>query len=342
MPAINSGKVLVTGANGYIAVWVVKALLEQGFSVRGTVRSASKGAHLKETFKSYGDKLELVVVEDITKDGAFDEAVKDVDAIEHTASPFHFNAEDPAELITPAVAGTGSVLQSALKYGINVKRVVVLSSCASVIDTSLPQPVTFSEADWNDYSIREVQAKGKNATAGDKYRASKTLAEKAAWVFYEKYKGELQWDLVVLNPPFVFGPVLHAVDSPESLNTSVKDWYTFVLKGKGDPQAVATFASAWVDVRDLAEAHVLAIKKEVAGGNRIIVSAGSFKWQDWVIEARKFAPEIPLGDTSYKSPEIYPLQYDTSRGTRLLGIPFRTKEETTRDIIANFKEKGWF
>lgn len=61
-----------------------------------------------------------------------------------------------------------------------------------------------------------------------------------------------------------------------------------------------------------------------------------------VIEARKFAPEIPLGDTSYKSPEIYPLQYDTSRGTRLLGIPFRTKEETTRDIIANFKEKGWF
>lgn len=67
MPAVSTGKVLVTGANGYIAVWVVRRLLEQGYSVRGTVRSESKGTHLKEIFKEYGDKLEIVVVEDITK-----------------------------------------------------------------------------------------------------------------------------------------------------------------------------------------------------------------------------------------------------------------------------------
>lgn len=57
----------MTGANGFIAVWVVKTLLEQGFAVRGTVRSESKAAHLRETFASYGDKLEIVIVEDITK-----------------------------------------------------------------------------------------------------------------------------------------------------------------------------------------------------------------------------------------------------------------------------------
>lgn len=67
MPAIQSGKVLVTGANGYIALWVVKSLLEKGFSVRGTVRSEAKVTHLKETFKSYGNRFEVVVVEDITK-----------------------------------------------------------------------------------------------------------------------------------------------------------------------------------------------------------------------------------------------------------------------------------
>lgn len=67
MPAITSGKVLVSGANGYIAVWIVKFLLAQGFSVRGTVRSEAKTKHLKELFKSYGDKLELVIVEDITR-----------------------------------------------------------------------------------------------------------------------------------------------------------------------------------------------------------------------------------------------------------------------------------
>ena len=67
MPAITSGKVLVTGASGYIAVWVVKVLLDRGFSVRGTVRSESKGQVLKEVFKTYGETLEYVVVDDIAK-----------------------------------------------------------------------------------------------------------------------------------------------------------------------------------------------------------------------------------------------------------------------------------
>lgn len=67
MPAITSGRVLVTGANGYVAVWVLKYLLERSFTVRGTIRSESKGAYLRELFKAHGDKLEVVVVPDITK-----------------------------------------------------------------------------------------------------------------------------------------------------------------------------------------------------------------------------------------------------------------------------------
>jgi uncharacterized protein YbjT (DUF2867 family) len=68
MPAVKSGaKVLVSGANGYIAVWVVRTLLESGYHVRGTVRSAEKGIHLKKIFSAYGDRFELVTVPDITK-----------------------------------------------------------------------------------------------------------------------------------------------------------------------------------------------------------------------------------------------------------------------------------
>jgi uncharacterized protein YbjT (DUF2867 family) len=68
MPSVTPGsKILVTGANGYIALWVLRKLLEQGYSVRAQVRSEAKGKHLKEYFKSYADKIELVVVEDITK-----------------------------------------------------------------------------------------------------------------------------------------------------------------------------------------------------------------------------------------------------------------------------------
>lgn len=91
----SPAKVLVTGANGYLATWVVKKYLEAGYSVRGTVRSLSKSAFLNDKFAHYGERFELVVVEDITKDGAFDEAVKGVDAIAHTASPFHFKATNP-------------------------------------------------------------------------------------------------------------------------------------------------------------------------------------------------------------------------------------------------------
>ena len=67
MPAISTGKVLVTGANGFVAAWVVKDLLEHGFSVRGIVRSESKATHLRELFKSYPDCFEITFVEDMMK-----------------------------------------------------------------------------------------------------------------------------------------------------------------------------------------------------------------------------------------------------------------------------------
>jgi nucleoside-diphosphate-sugar epimerase len=83
MPAITAGKVLVSGANGFVAVvsvfvhlgrigfhfaqWVVRSLLENGFSVRGAVRSAEKGAHLRQQFSKYGDRFGLAIVPDITK-----------------------------------------------------------------------------------------------------------------------------------------------------------------------------------------------------------------------------------------------------------------------------------
>ena len=70
MPAISApATVLVTGANGFIAVWVIRDLLERGYRVRGTVRGEVKGAYLKTQFRSYVDegKLEFIVVDDNVK-----------------------------------------------------------------------------------------------------------------------------------------------------------------------------------------------------------------------------------------------------------------------------------
>ena len=60
-------KVLVTGASGFFAAWVVKTLLEQGYYVRGTVRSTSKGDYLARLFVDHADRFEYVIVEDMAK-----------------------------------------------------------------------------------------------------------------------------------------------------------------------------------------------------------------------------------------------------------------------------------
>ncbi|TFK81177.1 NAD(P)-binding protein [Polyporus arcularius HHB13444] len=341
MPAVTSGKVLVTGANGYVAVWVVKSYLEKGFAVRGTVRSESKGKYLRQLFQSYGDKFELVVVDDITRECAFDEAVKGVDAIAHTASPFHNRADDPNDVIVPAVHGTLSVLNSALKHGSSVKRVVITASCASILEYG-PEPRVFSEKDWNERAIREVNEKGRAAANGDKYCASKTLAERAAWDFYNKHKSEVQWDVSVLNPPYVFGPVLHEVDKPENLNESSRLWWDAVVAGKLSNEELATNGSAWVDVRDLAAAHVLATTTPEAGGERVIISPGAFKYQDFVNIAHRLYPKLPAGNTSYDPAKaVHMIQYDTSKERKLFGIKYHTAEEMTRDTLEDFIKRGW-
>ncbi|KAJ7328468.1 hypothetical protein DFH08DRAFT_1024006 [Mycena albidolilacea] len=139
MPAISTGKVLVSGANGFIATWVVRTLLEQGFAVRGAVHSVKKCRHLCDTFAAYGDKPELAAVPDITQEGAFDEAVKG----------------NPNEIIVPTIKGTLSVLNSAMKHGKYVKRVVLTSSTVAVLQDEL-EPKTFKALNlstWEFYKI---------------------------------------------------------------------------------------------------------------------------------------------------------------------------------------------
>ncbi|KAH8825680.1 hypothetical protein DL96DRAFT_1609607 [Flagelloscypha sp. PMI_526] len=342
MPAIQApAKVLVTGANGYIAVWVVKYLLDQGYSVRGTVRSESKAAHLREFFKSFGDKFELAIVPDITVEGAFDEAVKGMDAIEHTASPFHLNADDPDELIKPAVEGTVGILKSTLAHAPTVKRVVVTSSVAAIIENQ-DTPRVFTEEDWNDQAVNWTKKDGRNAPNGMKYRASKTLAEKAAWELHKTHAPS--WDLVTLNPPFVLGPLLQDVSSPAELNTSSKAFYDAVVANLRTPEELVASTGAWIDVRDLALAHRRALEVEEAGGNRILIVKEAFCWQEFLDAANKVNPsstrKLPVG-TPGKYATQHLITYNTDKEKRIFGLQLSDKEKLARDILTDFDQKGW-
>ena len=120
-----------------------------------------------------------------------------------------------------------------------MQRVVFTSSTAAVLSADVV-PRTFNEENWNEQSIKEVETKGSNAVQADMYRASKTLAERAAWKFVEVHKDKIKFDLVVLNPPFVWGPTLHEVRRPAELNFSVLDWYNTIVKGTMTPEQLVT------------------------------------------------------------------------------------------------------
>ena len=160
----------------------------------------------------------------------------------HIASPVHATAEHPDEIIVPAVQGTTSILFSALKHRDTVKRVFVMSSAAAIFPGPTPgEPITtkvMDESVWNELSVAHCREKGRDADKMHMYRASKTLAERAAWEFVEAHKEEIAgaWDLVVINPPWVYGPVIHEAPSLESFGSTQSQWYGAVVKGlaKGD------------------------------------------------------------------------------------------------------------
>ncbi|KAH6904335.1 D-lactaldehyde dehydrogenase [Coprinopsis sp. MPI-PUGE-AT-0042] len=323
---------------------VAQALLSKGYSVRGAVRTAEKGKHLKEVFASYGDKFELVVVPDITKEGAFDEAVKGVDAIAHTASPVPTGQiQVPAELIDPAVKGTTGILKSAIKNAPGLQRIVTTSSIAAVMNSD-PKQSVFTENDWNDAAVKNVEEKGVDAGGMAVYQASKTLAERAAWDLWKENKDQLNWDITTLCPPFVFGPPIHEVSSLETLNASMKIWWNTVVVTEPTRESVVSDHS-WIDVRDLATAHVLALETPAAGGERLLVSSGKAFWQDWIDAANSVQPS-PL--PNHKIPKGFPdvervvkRRLDTKKEQGILGLKYKSKEDTARDILEDFAKRGW-
>ncbi|KAF8343828.1 NAD(P)-binding protein [Cantharellus anzutake] len=315
--------ILVSGASGFIAAWVVKSILQRGFSVIGTVRSTLKGEYLKNLFeREFPGKFSYVIVEDIGKEGAFDEAVKNVDAVVHTASPFHLNATDPDEYLTPAIKGTTGILETILKYGQNVKRVVITSSAASIIH---PEPVgyVFTESDWNTHDPEVVKEKRGEAPAMNMYRASKVLAERAAWEFVKTKEG-IKFDLVTILPSFVFGPTIHELSGPSSLNTSIDLFRKVAFESTNERTRLLSANGSWVDVRNVADAHAESLVLEEAGGERFIVSVGPYSWQD-------FCEAYLVPKPSYSSGE---------KAGRVLGIKYISKKQCLSDTVTSLVQRG--
>lgn len=324
--------VFVSGATGYIAQHIVKTLIENNYKVVGSVRSTEKGEKMKKLLRSANFNYE--VVNDIQKEGSFNDALKnhpEVTVFLHTASPFHFQAKDvEKEMLMPAINGTKNALMAIKKYAPQVKRVVVTSSIAAIKVEAKENDSLFvtTEKTWNPISWEEALS---NPISG--YRGSKTFAEKAAWEFVEMEKP--LFILSTVNPVIVFGPQAFDSEVNETLNTSA-EMINKLLKLKPD-DPVPPSNNAFIDVRDVAKAHIVAFESEDAANQRLLLSESRFSSQLVLDLIHKNFPQlklrIPLG-----VPGIYPdtsklSKTDNSKTKAIVGFPFIALEKSVVDTV---------
>lgn len=269
---------------------------------------------------------------DFTASASFHEAVQGVDGIIHVASPFTYNTtNNEEELVKPAIAGVEAVLGAAEQEnerGGKVKRVVITSSFAAVLDAGRKAPprFTYTAEDWNPLSYEEVVAEGTSAVVA--YRGSKKFAELAAWEYIKERKPS--FDIVTLCPPMTFGPIAHPVEKLEDLNESNAMLWQ-VASGRAMPVARVPF---WVDVRDLAVAHVEALFREEVGGKRYVVASPE-KFSYGVVK-KVVEEEFPWGkERVAKGEQEVDDSYDLDGGKagEDLGVGYRSFRETVKDFV---------
>ncbi|KAF2207343.1 hypothetical protein CERZMDRAFT_51287 [Cercospora zeae-maydis SCOH1-5] len=274
-------RILITGGTGFVAT------CSHGYRVRTTVRTPGQGDCVKKTHAIFEQALDFAVVDDITREGAFDEAVKGVDGVVHTASPSNPGGKDnERHLLHPAIQGTKNILKSIAKRAPQVERVVITSSFAAIFDPKqgLGAGYTYSENDWCPLTYEE----GRTGDAVTGYLASKTLAEKAAHDFVEQQRPN--FTVAAICPPMIYGPLAHTIGI-EGLNTSSADIWRFLDGSLACKDVPDTAFPAFVDVRDVARAHLKAFERNTKQNERYLVAAGTYAYEDVVVALRKAFPE---------------------------------------------------
>jgi len=342
----NTAPVLVTGASGYIASWIVRFLLEGGYAVHGTVRDMRQGqkfGHLYEIAKKEKGSLRLFEA-DLLDDGAFRKAMEGCAVVIHTASPFQLRVKDPKkDLVDPARKGTLNVLTTVNELE-TVQRVVLTSSVAAVygdaIELADKPNGLFTEADWNLRADLDNQP----------YNFSKTIAEKEAWALAEAQE---RWSMVALQPGFVLGPSLS--DRTDSTST---DFMLSMVNGNFK-SGVPDLYFGIVDVRDVAQAHIRAAFNPEASGRHILTADELGVLEMGAVLRTEYGKKYPLPrrvlprwllytagpfrgySWKYIGRNVgYPVRFDNSYSMEDLGMTYRPVSETLIEQVHDFERRG--
>ncbi|GAV46989.1 hypothetical protein ZYGR_0C00310 [Zygosaccharomyces rouxii] len=323
--------VLVTGAAGFIAKHVIHDLLREDYKVLGTVRSETEGSLLLRQFDNSNLCFEVVpeIADPEVVEELFVKHGEDIDVIIHLASPsIHCSYDYETTMMKPIIEGTKNILNSCSKY--KVQRVVIASSAMSMIDfcTIYDDGLVFTEEDWNPVTRNNY---GNIPTVA--YATAKKFAELEAWKFVKNNK--VSFELSIVCPTYVFGPRLFDGDVDDLLNLANKPIDDIIHSVAGDPLE-PYLHSEFVDVRDVARAHILAFQRDAAKGKRLAVSAGKFNSQEIVDILNYTFPQlkgnITQGLKSGVADETLGACIGTVKTNEILGINYRTLEETTYDL----------
>lgn len=332
--------VLVTGGGGYVASWIVRYLLEDGYAVRATVRNPARPTGLEHLHKLSADHPGRLTLHraDLLDEGSFTEAMAGCELVIHTASPFLLGKiKDPeALLVRPARQGTRNVLAGVDATG-SVKRVVLTSSVAAVFgdNADMKGKERFGEDDWNTTSSLDHQP----------YAYSKTIAEREAWAVQA---AQHRWDLITIHPGLVLGPSLTTVSNSGSMTTMRH--FTDYTMAAGAP----ALSMGVVDVRDVARVHIRAGFTPEAHGRYICVAetvsllkigkilTGAFgrRLSFPRIELPKLLIKLgaPAAGLTMKFVDRnvgWPLAFDNARTVRALGVEFRAARES---VVEHFQQ----
>ncbi|CAL0329368.1 unnamed protein product [Lupinus luteus] len=314
--------VCVTGASGYIASWIVKFLLQRGYTVRATVRDPSNVKKIEHLVNLDGanERLHLFKA-DLLEQGSFDSAIEGCHGVFHTASPViaAVNVQDPqVELIDPAVKGTLNVLKSCVKSP-SVKRVILTSSMAAVVHNgrSRTPDVIIDETWFSNLDIcRELKSW---------YAFGKTSAEDVA----RKYLTENNIDMVAINPSMTVGPLLQ-----HELNASAALIFNLINGSETFPNA----SYPWINVKDVAEAHIQAYEIGSASG-RYILAERVAHFSEVVKILRDIYPTLQIAEKCEDDKPFMPTYQVSKEKAKSLGIEFIPFDVTIQEIVESFKEK---
>ncbi|KAL5338927.1 hypothetical protein BJX70DRAFT_408387 [Aspergillus crustosus] len=312
--------VLVIGANGFIASHIIDQLLGAGYKVRGTVRDKARTQWVNELFDGkYGaGYLHTVEVPDITLSGAFDEAVKGVNAIAHVASIMTLDP-NPNNVIPPLITGTLGLLEAAAREP-TVKRFVLTSSSHAVVFPRTGEKVTLEKDTFNSAAVKMAYApppyeKGRGMVV---YAASKLLVEQAVrkWVGLNPGRLEVNYVLPATN----FGPALHK-DHPGS-----QPWRWPNALYKNHPERIFIPSQYYIDVRDTARLHMAALLMPTLTDSRIFGFAGVYTINRLLGVLRKLYPNKEFS------------QDIPDEAVNLMVAPPAAEAE---DLLKSMGRKGW-